>query len=203
MFCSPEPEHWGHDRLSFASLPRTEQSSMESYSTQGLQAYQGDLPVVDWMAALHNPSATAVARARNLVKTIPESVVSTHVGGEANRDDQSESQLSHSLRGVGRGLQNGPGGLAPSSSGSPLEESLEEPARGGGGVLSNLGACDPYHQGDDWCSTAVSPAESRALEIQGTEMYCSRECADRGGMIGGGVAPANSAGQLIYYRQVF
>lgn len=192
MFCSPEPEHWGHDRLGFASLPSTHPSSMESYSTQDLQPYQDDLPVVDWMAALRNPSSVAVGRARNLIKTVPEPLVNANVNGDAHRDDQSEAQsLSHSLRGGGRGLQNGPGALAPSSGVSSSEESLERPPRGGGGggVLSNLGACDPYHEGNDWCSAAVSPAESRALEIQGTEMYCSRECADRGGMMRGGITP--------------
>lgn len=149
------------------------------------------------MAALHNPSSVAVGRARNLIKTVPEASVNANVNGEAHRDDPSES-LSHSLRGGGRGLQNGgAGGLAPSSGGSSSEEPLEGPPRGEGGVLSNLGGCDPYHEGNDWCSAAVSPAESRALEIQGTEMYCSRECADRGGMTRGGVTPATAVAPAI------
>ena len=177
MFCSPEPEHWRYSRQRPSYLPRVEASSMESYSAQGLQLYQEDLPVVDWIAGLSKPSSTAVGRSRNLVKTDPATIVNTDnadVDGEAHRDSQS---LSHSLRGGRRGLQNGPGPLPP----SPGASSLEEPVQGGGGVLSNLGACDPYHEGDDWCSAAISPAESRALEIQGTEMYCSRECSHRGG----------------------
>lgn len=180
--------------MRLASLPRVQPSSMgsymESYSGQGLQLYQDlyqeDLPAVDWIAGLHSPSTTAIGRARNLVKNVPQNGGNTNVGREARRDSLSQS-WSHSLRGGSRrGLQSGPGALEPSSGGSSLEQSLEEGpggggGGGGGGVLSNLGACDPYHEGDDWCSAEISAAESRALEIQDTEMYCSRECANRGG----------------------
>lgn len=42
-------------------------------------------------------------------------------------------------------------------------------------------ACDPYDGGDEWCAASISDAQAQALEIQGTSMYCSRECAVRGG----------------------
>lgn len=187
MFCSPEPDHWGHNALRPSALSHLQASSMDSFSTQGLQLYRDELSVVDWVFGVHNPAATAMARTRSLTNTVPENVVDANVNDEERRD-------SRSLRGGRRGLQNGP--LAPSAGGSSTEESLEEPAPGGGGrggggggVLSNLGACDPYHEGDDWCEAAVSPAEFRALEIQGTEMYCSRECSNRGG-VRGRVSPA-------------
>lgn len=41
--------------------------------------------------------------------------------------------------------------------------------------------CDPYNGGDELCTASISDAQARALEIQGTSMYCSRECDSRGG----------------------
>lgn len=39
-------------------------------------------------------------------------------------------------------------------------------------VLADEGSCDPYDFGDEWCETAISTAEQRALDIQGTGIYC-------------------------------
>lgn len=41
--------------------------------------------------------------------------------------------------------------------------------------------CDPDNGGDQWCYEAISDSQSRALDIQGTSMYCSKECSFRGG----------------------
>lgn len=41
--------------------------------------------------------------------------------------------------------------------------------------------CDPNNGGDRWCYEAISDSQGRALDIQGTSMYCSKECSFRGG----------------------
>lgn len=41
--------------------------------------------------------------------------------------------------------------------------------------------CDPYDGGDEACLNEISPAERGVLKRQGTNIYCSRECAVRGG----------------------
>lgn len=43
------------------------------------------------------------------------------------------------------------------------------------------GECNPYEGGHEWCHNAVSHAERKALEIHGTNMYCSRDCVEHGG----------------------
>lgn len=39
-------------------------------------------------------------------------------------------------------------------------------------LLADVGSCDPYDGGDEWCESAISAAEQRALDIQGTNIYC-------------------------------
>lgn len=56
------------------------------------------------------------------------------------------------------------------------------------GVASEVGSCDPFDGGDDWCAEAVSPTELRALDIEGTTVYCSRECQSQEGQGGDRVA---------------
>lgn len=55
-------------------------------------------------------------------------------------------------------------------------------------VVDEVGSCDPFDGGDDWCAEAVSSSELRALDMQGTTMYCSRECQLQEGEGGGSVA---------------
>lgn len=55
-------------------------------------------------------------------------------------------------------------------------------------VADEVGSCDPFDGGDDWCAEAVSSTELRALDIEGTTMYCSRECQSQEGQGGGRVA---------------
>lgn len=42
-------------------------------------------------------------------------------------------------------------------------------------------ACNPFEGGDKWCYDAITTAEREALQVQKMELYCSSECASKGG----------------------
>lgn len=85
---------------------------------------------------------------------------------------------------------------AERETGAPKEAVLlrgggQEIERDGGDIGSaqmNMGelmetdddACDSYNGGNAWCAASISDAETRALEVQGTKVYCSRQCTDGG-----------------------
>ena len=92
------------------------------------------------------PATLANGRRRNLMSRQAGS------GGET-----VHSEATVALRGGARDL-------AAAATSDTVEVEMDAQA--------DAGSCDPYDGGDEWCEAAISVAEQRALNIQGTNIYC-------------------------------
>eukprot|EP00752_Nemacystus_decipiens_P002278 g2159.t1 len=121
--------------------------------------------------ALHRPGALP-QRAGPTVRTNnghaePIALASSRQRKLVSRQADSGDERVENEKGVAA-LRGGARALAAATSENGIEMD----------VAADEGSCDPYDLGDEWCEEAISAAEQRALEIQGTEIYCSRECDD-------------------------